>query len=131
MGELVRCRGTLTDKGHGHGEDAVAALAGLDGAGCEGAAVTDTLDMVEDWDGGGSSEEEVAVTRMDEEVLGDGALACCYGLGDDDTTIDAAGTGRVPWWPCVCEYVLCERYLLSILRLMYAPKPPAVKARES
>lgn len=42
-------------------EDATALLPCLDGTSGEGAAVTDTLDVVEDGDGGVSCEEEVAV----------------------------------------------------------------------
>lgn len=101
-----RPAGTLPDEGDGGGENAAALLARLNGSRGEGAAVSDELDVEEDGQFGGASEQEVAVHGMDKEVRWDGLLAGCETHGDHGATVDAAGTGGMPWLARIGEDIL-------------------------
>ncbi len=106
VGRVVAARGGLARERDGGGEDAAAALLGLHGAGGEGAAVADQLDVEEDGQIGLARQEEVAVARVGKEISGHGALRRRDAHGDDGAAIDAAGSGGLPGRAGVGEDVL-------------------------
>lgn len=61
--------------------------------------------MVDDWNLRVAVQDEVAVHRMDVEILRDGALGRGETLGDHGAAVDAAGSGRVPEGARVCEEI--------------------------
>ena len=106
LGGGVVAAGGVAHEGGGRGEDAAAALAGLDGPRREGPAVAHLLDVEEDGQLGGAGQEEVAVAAVDEEISGDGPLRGSQTHGDYGTAVDAAGAWGVPWLARVGEDVL-------------------------
>lgn len=91
-----RTRRILAHETAGCREDDFTSLAGLDGAGCEGAAGADVFYVVDYGDVGLAGEDEVAVHAVHAEVLGDGVLGGPETLGDYGAAVDAAGSWRVP-----------------------------------
>ncbi len=81
-------------------------LAGLDGAGGEGAAVAHLFDVEEDGQVAGAGEQEVAVAAVHEEVVGHGLGGRRQRHGDDGAAVDAARARRVPGLARVSEDVL-------------------------
>lgn len=69
--------------------------------------------MEEDGDLRGPREEEVAVARVDEEVVGHRLLRGGKTLGDDGAAKDAAGARWVPWCARVREDVLVNGVSLN------------------
>lgn len=100
MADLPLTTGALAREGDSGSEDTAAALAGLDCAGDEGAAVADALDVEENWRLIAPSQEEVAVATVDDEVVRNRLLRCGKALGDDHAAEDAAGSG---WAPCLAR----------------------------
>jgi len=96
----------LAHETHGDGEDGLAALAGLDGAGGEALALAHVLDVVQDGDLRVTGQHEVAVHRVHGEVRGYGALRRRQALRDHRPAVDAARPRGVPEWSGVGEDVL-------------------------
>lgn len=96
----------ILGKANGSGENTLALLTGLNSARRKRTPVTNALDVEEDWDGVGASEEEVAVARVGEEVFRDSLLSRSKALGNYCTSVDTSCAGRVPWLAGIGEDVL-------------------------
>lgn len=88
------------------GEDGPPALSGLYSPRDKTPSVANTLDMVEDGDGGVSGQNEVAVHAVDGKIVGHGSHGRGQGLGYRGSAIDTACSRRMPEGTGVCENIL-------------------------
>ncbi len=102
--------GAFAHEGEGGGEDGLAALSGLHGAGAEGAAFAHVLDVVDDGDVGVAVEDEVAVHAVDGEGVGDGALGGGEALGYGCAAL-CTGVSLISWCdiPNLLAYIYASR----------------------
>lgn len=106
VAHLLVAAGALAHEADGRGEDAPALLPRLHGARGKGPAVAHALHVEQDGHLGVARQQEVAVARVHEVLVGHGALRRRETLRDDGAAVDASRAGRMPRLASVGEDVL-------------------------